>query len=87
MLWLWHRPAAAAPIQLLARELPYATGIVLKKKKKKKHNGTKPPVLIIQIQELPGRSSHLGSEEMNLTSIHEDTGWVPGLSQCVKDLA
>ena len=32
-------------------------------------------------------SSHCGSVEMNLTSIHEDTGWIPGLTQWVKDLA
>ena len=31
---LWHRPAAAAPIQLLAWELPYATGWAPKGKKK-----------------------------------------------------
>ena len=36
LLWLWHRPAAAAPIRLLAWELPYASGAALKKKKKKK---------------------------------------------------
>ena len=35
-LWLWHRPAAAAPIQSLAWEIPYATGAALKEKKKKK---------------------------------------------------
>ena len=34
LLWLWHRPAAAAPVQPLAWELPYATGAALKKKKK-----------------------------------------------------
>ena len=34
MLWLWHRPAAVAPIRPLAWEPPYATGEVLKKKKK-----------------------------------------------------
>ena len=33
--WLWCRPAAAAPIQHLARELPYASSAALKKKKKK----------------------------------------------------
>ena len=32
------------------------------------------------------RSSHCGSVEMNLTSIHEDSGWIPGLPQWVKDL-
>ena len=26
-LWLWRRPAAAVPIQPLAQELPYATGV------------------------------------------------------------
>ena len=34
-LWLWHRPAAVAPIQPLAWELPYALAVALKKKKKK----------------------------------------------------
>ena len=33
------------------------------------------------------QSSHCGSEEMNLTSIHEDTGLIPGLTQWVKDPA
>ena len=34
LLWLWCRPAAAALIQPLAQELPYATGAALVKKKK-----------------------------------------------------
>ena len=34
--WLWCRPAAVAPIQPLAWEPPYATGVALKKQKKKK---------------------------------------------------
>ena len=33
-LWLWRRPAAAAPIQPVAWEPPYATGAALKRKKK-----------------------------------------------------
>ena len=39
LLWLWHRPAAVALIQSLARELPYATGVAIKRKRKKmEHN-------------------------------------------------
>ena len=34
LAWLWHRPAAAAPIGPLAWELAYATGVALKKKRK-----------------------------------------------------
>ena len=43
LLWLWHRPAATAPIRPLAWELPCAMGAALKKTKdgkKKKHSAT-----------------------------------------------
>ena len=36
LLWLWYRPAAVAPVQRLAWELPYTVGYVPKKAKKKK---------------------------------------------------
>ena len=36
LLWLWRRPAATAPIRLLAWEPPYATDAALKRQKKKK---------------------------------------------------
>ena len=36
LLWLWHRQAAAAPIQPLAWEPPYAAGVALKSKKQTK---------------------------------------------------
>ena len=32
-------------------------------------------------------SSYHGSVEMNMTSVHEDAGLIPGLTQWVKDLA
>ena len=41
LLWLWRRPVATAPIQLLAWETPYAAGAAqeIEKKKKKKEIG------------------------------------------------
>ena len=36
LLWLWHRPAATAPIGPLAWEPPYATGVALEKTKRPK---------------------------------------------------
>ena len=51
-LWLWCRPAAAALIQPLVWEFPYATGTVLKSKKKKKKSacftGTYPDKTFIE---------------------------------------
>ena len=36
LLWLWCRPAAAALIQPLGWEPPYAAGVALKSKKRKR---------------------------------------------------
>ena len=36
LLWLWHRPAAVAPVQPVAQELPYTADTDLKGKRKKK---------------------------------------------------
>ena len=36
LLWLWCGPAAAAPLQSLGWETPYAMGGALKRKEKKK---------------------------------------------------
>ena len=66
---LWHRLAATAPIRPLAWESPYAMGAALEKTLKKKYRS----------------NSLLGSEETNLTSIHEDAGSIPRLAQWVKD--
>ena len=40
-LWLWLWPAAAAPIQPLARALPYAVGVALKSKQTNKQTNKK----------------------------------------------
>ena len=39
LLWLWCRPAATAPIRLLAWEPPCAVGAALENTKKKKKKG------------------------------------------------
>ena len=48
-LWLWHRPAAAAPIKPLTWEPPYAMEMALKrqKTKKKKKIGLPPNLEIL----------------------------------------
>ena len=73
LLWLWRRPAAAAPIQPLAWELSYATDTARKKKKSVINNLS--------------WSSGCGTMEMKLASNHEVVVSIPGLAQWVKDLA
>ena len=75
LLWLWHRPVATAPIQPLAWEPPYAVRAAQEMaKRQQQKNGH-------------WRSSGRGLAVMNLISIHEDMGSIPGLVQWVKDLA
>ena len=45
-----------------------------------------PQVQLYKEKKKKKRSSHQGSAEMNLTSIHEDSDLIPGLTQWVKDL-
>ena len=100
LLWLWHRPAAVAPIEPLAWEPPYATGAAIKKKESTlvgRHHFLPSGSLHQDLKSAPAikgedisikrGSSYHGSAETYPTSIHDDVGSVPGLTQWVKDLA
>ena len=81
LLWLWRRPAAAAPMRPLVWEPPYATGVALKKKKKKKKTKKKP-----KKQKTFG-APVVAQWLTNPTRNHEVAGSVPALAQWVKDPA
>ena len=74
------RSAAVGSIPPLAWELPYVAGVAIKSKNKQTNKQKKP-----QQQKIKSRSSSRGSEERNLTNIHEDAGLIPGLDQWDKD--
>ena len=94
LLWLWCRLAAAALIQPLAWELPYATGVAVKGKKRKNPNHCLSfwQVVIFffnnniitdhhyQLMKKPGVPI-VAQRLANRTSIHEDSGSIPGLAQ------
>ena len=64
LLWLWHRPAATAPIRPLAREPPYATRVALEKtKKKEKKKEIHPSTNFL-------KSMYLQAEETNCDNIN-----------------
>ena len=50
LLWLWHGPAAVAPVRPLAWELPYAVGAALKSKKKNKNKNKKVPLRNLKVE-------------------------------------
>ena len=95
-MWLWCRPAAVAPIGPLAQEPPYAVGAALKSKKRKKvhfnskifiilclKNNFKFKDLFIKKKKKPWHS-HVVQRLVNLTSIPEEEGSIPGLARWVK---
>ena len=59
LLWLWCRPGAAAPIQPLAWELPYAAPAALNKKKTKNQTKTKKNNALIQPIPTPNLQTHI----------------------------
>ena len=71
MLWLWCRPAAAAPTGPLAWEFPYATGAAIKKKKeerKKERRADEKPICgIYKIQKKKRRAEEKRICEKNKT--------------------
>ena len=46
---LWCGPAAAAPIQPLARKLPYAVGVALKRQKKKGNKNQRNEIAFLHV--------------------------------------
>ena len=60
LLWLWCRPAAAAPIRPLAWEPPYAMGAALKRQKTKKKKKQQQQQLEKMLQNTTSEKLHPG---------------------------
>ena len=81
LLWLWHRPAAIAPIRPLARGPPYAVGAAQENGKKKKTRKIKTKIAhypkhktLKLLEENIGENLHnlgLDKEFINMTSNHD----------------
>ena len=79
LLWLWCRLAAVAPIRPLAWEPPYATGVAPEKAKRQKKKKKRKKKLIVEFP--------LWHSGKSPTRNHEVTGSIPGLAQCIKNMA
>ena len=66
LLWLWCRPAAAAPIWPLAWDLSYATDMALKRKKKKRKKERKKKT---QITKKTLDKKRVGITQMQITQL------------------
>ena len=58
LLWLWHRPAAAALTRPVAWELPYAVGAALQNKTKKKKK-VNLGLILMEWEIIPGRKNNI----------------------------
>ena len=81
LLWLWHRLAATTWIRPLAWEPPYAMGMALERAKRQKKK-----LKILKIKNKKIGVPVVAQQLTNLTSIHEDVGSIPGLTQWIEGL-